>query len=114
MANNSKHLDKPIDKYIHGKRVLNQFNLFHLNEYSKTDIIKVLDTYFKFMVVRHPMDRLVSSFHDKLNPGNKPYKESMGADILKEFRPWVKTEEAETGENVTFNEFIQYIVKYQR
>ena len=58
LANNTS--DEPVDEsnqhiMIHAH--MKQFNLYRLAKASKADIKYKLDNYFKFMVVRHPMDR---------------------------------------------------------
>ena len=47
----------------------------------------MLKTYYKFMVVRHPFDRIVSAYIDKLLPRHDGYRKQMGTKILKMLHP---------------------------
>jgi hypothetical protein len=51
---------------IHHERVMEYVGIKTLNKYSKEEIDFRLKSYFKFMVVRHPFDRLISAFNNKL------------------------------------------------
>ena len=44
---------------------MNTIGLKQLSQYSQEDISERLESYFKFMVVRHPFDRLVSTYQQK-------------------------------------------------
>ena len=48
---------------VHSKRVYRYVDLF--SELSPSAKQQVLDSYFKFMFVRHPLERLVSAHRDK-------------------------------------------------
>ncbi len=48
---------------------------------------EMLKTYYKFMVVRHPLDRLVSAYVDKLVPREDGYRKQMGTKILQMLHP---------------------------
>ena len=112
LAQNSGGLDTTIDKYIHGKHMLKEYNLVHLDEYNKTQILHILDNYFKFLVVRHPLDRLVSTYRDKFLIGNQAYQENTGSRILREFRPGADKETIRLGKGVTFKELVQFVIKH--
>ncbi|XP_050734197.1 carbohydrate sulfotransferase 11-like isoform X2 [Eriocheir sinensis] len=66
-----------------------------------------LQTYKKFMFVRHPFERVLSAFRDKMERPNELYDfhNMIGKKIEEHYRG---TTEAE-GHNVTFSEFIRYI-----
>lgn len=67
-----------------------------------------LQTYKKFMFVRHPFERAVSAFRNKLEERDGVVEfSSTGKKIEKKYRG---TTEAK-GHNVTFSEFIRYISK---
>ena len=53
----------PSDLEVHSRRVYRYVDLF--NELSPAAKQRVLDSYFKFMFVRHPFERLVSAHLDK-------------------------------------------------
>lgn len=83
-----------------------------------------LKTYFKFMIVRNPLERLVSGFRNKLEPPlnfdrRERFPDSVKVHILERYRgstlhQWTRVAKvnktrAETA--VTFQEFVQYYVE---
>ena len=64
------------------------------------------------MVVRHPLERLASFYHDKLEKGydSQWFKKNMGSNMLRLYRSHVPHEKLFSGEGVRFEEFIQYII----
>ena len=50
---------------VHNFEYMRSRGIRRLSTYSKDEIRKRLKTYFKFLVVRHPMQRLVSAFRSK-------------------------------------------------
>ena len=100
-----------MEKRVHGKSYLAKFNISVLSHYKKHDIIDRLERYYKFVVVRHPLDRLVSGYKDKLAGNNRYYERGLGRRILQQFRPRADASTIATGKGVTFNEFAQYIIR---
>lgn len=91
----------------------NTFGLLRpLSDYSSDEIIFRLSTYYKFVFVRNPIERLTSAFRNKfVQTQNRPiFREIFGSYILKRYRPNTPREQRRKGEGVTFREFIQYIV----
>ena len=77
----------------------------HLSDYTEEERAKRLKTYFKFVYVREPLQRLLSAYKDRFIrlPG---YSKNMRKDIVQALRPQDFQPE---GENfVSFSEFIQY------
>jgi len=68
-----------------------------------------LSTYFKFVFVRHPLDRLLSAFRDKfrLVPA---YMLSYGRRIVRRYRANATAESLERGHDVTLEEFVRFTV----
>ena len=115
LANNSdveefKH-QLPMEYGIHHPGVLKQYNLLHLSQYNRTDILYRLEHYFKFMVARHPFTRLVSAYKDKMRGDNLFYRKYVHEKILTKLRPGFNITTA-TDEGATFSEFIQYYIQY--
>jgi hypothetical protein len=115
LANNS--LDKPLaDDYQIMKLHyggLKDFNIKRLIEFNVTMRRSLLndDSYFKFLVVRHPFDRVHSAYVNKFASNtDEGFKQVKGSQILKLFRPNVSKAELDTGEGITFQEFVRFIL----
>ena len=116
LCNNSMPTPLKPDHQMHWqkwKQCLPDNNVYFLgadNRYRKQQIIDRIMTYYKFIVVRHPLDRLSSIWKDKLGDQNEWYPEHMGSKILSLYRRSLSRKEIKAGKGVYFNEFIQYIL----
>ncbi len=82
----------------------------HLSEYNTSNNSKRLVTHFKFLFVREPFHRLLSAYKDKFFGKNRVYTNRLRQTIIKAYRPQdVETVGTKTN-NVTFTEFLKYIV----
>ncbi|KAK4328001.1 hypothetical protein Pmani_001572 [Petrolisthes manimaculis] len=72
-----------------------------------------LRTYTKFLLVRHPMERLVSAYRNKLvrnSTSSTDFKKRFGISILKKYRKGQgHLNESTSGHGVTFSEFVSYL-----
>ncbi|CAH1394301.1 unnamed protein product [Nezara viridula] len=90
----------------------NRLSLLTLSNFTYTEIKYLLSTYTKFLFVRHPFERLLSAFRNKLE---YKYNRSMyfhnrfGKYIVKNYR--TKPNNASNGDDVTFAEFTAYLAK---
>ncbi|XP_047498161.1 carbohydrate sulfotransferase 13-like isoform X2 [Penaeus chinensis] len=77
---------------------------------QKAMVDEALATYKKFLFVRHPFDRVLSAFKDKLESTDKTsvydFHKEIGAKIQKKYRTEGASPE---GHNTTFSEFIRFI-----
>ncbi|XP_077992531.1 carbohydrate sulfotransferase 11-like [Glandiceps talaboti] len=69
--------------------------------------------YTRFIFVRHPFKRILSAYRNKFELPDEwgvKYQRNFGTKIIKQYR-WNATQHSlETGDDVTFPEFIQYIL----
>ena len=69
--------------------------------------------YFNFVITRHPLERLVSAYRNKLEKplSGKYFQHVYGSKMLKMFRKDLKPEEYHAGKGVTFKEFANFVLK---
>ncbi|XP_067105479.1 carbohydrate sulfotransferase 8-like [Osmerus mordax] len=98
---------------IHHEKVHNSV-LRTLNTFQQKDITKRLQTYTKMLVVREPLQRLVSAYRDKFENPNVYYHPRFGIPIISKYRANASKDALMTGHGVTFQEFIQYLLDVYR
>lgn len=101
-----------------------------LSQLPKNEAISSLENYTSFIMVRHPFERLVSAYRNKFSDTaysnyfhvsclkSQVYQDSYrfqfqdryGRYIIKKYRLEASTVEG-GGENVTFHEFVSYLIK---
>ncbi|CAB1457776.1 unnamed protein product [Pleuronectes platessa] len=86
-------------------------NLRTLSEYSTSQINQRLRTYLKFVFVREPFERLVSAYRNKFTRSyNTAFHKRYGTKIVRRHRPDPQPEALERGNDVSFEEFVYYLV----
>ncbi|XP_011685749.1 PREDICTED: carbohydrate sulfotransferase 11-like isoform X1 [Wasmannia auropunctata] len=84
-----------------------------LNNYTLPEIQKKLATYDKLIVVRHPLERLLSAYRNKLETKHeksaKYFQTRFGKKIVKRYRLNATEESLRNGDDVTFREFVDFV-----
>ncbi|CAL1528957.1 unnamed protein product, partial [Lymnaea stagnalis] len=76
----------------------------HLSEFPINDIIYRINTYYKFVFVRDPFERLLSAFIDKFSPPRPGYFEKIAKNIVRIYR-----KSSFHWKPIAFPEFIEYV-----
>ncbi|MEE6502127.1 hypothetical protein FKM82_004419 [Ascaphus truei] len=86
-------------------------NLRALSEFSTPEINYRLRNYLKFVFVREPLERLVSAYRNKFTRTyNTAFHKRYGTKIIERHRRDPSHEALERGDDVTFEEFLYYLV----
>ncbi|KYN16897.1 PREDICTED: carbohydrate sulfotransferase 11-like [Trachymyrmex cornetzi] len=84
-----------------------------LNNHTLPEIEKKLATYDKLIVVRHPLERLLSAYRNKLETKHEKsaryFQTRFGKKIIKKYRPNATEESLRNGDDVTFREFVDFV-----
>nr|XP_057940620.1 carbohydrate sulfotransferase 11-like isoform X2 [Doryrhamphus excisus] len=89
-------------------------NLRALSEFSVPEINRRLRTYLKFVFVREPFERLVSAYRNKFTRSyNTAFHKRYGTKIIRRHRTKPDPEALEKGNDVSFQEFVRYLVDPQ-
>lgn len=85
--------------------------LSYLDTFPPAGIKYRFHHYKKVMFVRDPLERVLSAFRNKfLQKGNSYFKLHFGKTIIKRYRENPSNESLTKGEDVTFTEFVQYLL----
>lgn len=85
-----------------------------LRNFTLETAVHLLNTYTKFIFVRHPFERLLSAFRNKLERNSirsKYFQSRVGRYIVKTFRANPNNSSLQNGDDVTFDEFTVYLSK---
>ena len=106
------------EKFPYPKDPHDPDNFYRPESYSEEELRSRLKEYAKFMFVRHPMERLVSAYRDKFVNNNRSQEKwffsRYGRKIIKRYRANATRESFAKGHDVTFAEFVQYVIDLPR
>ncbi|XP_049574732.1 carbohydrate sulfotransferase 8 isoform X1 [Syngnathus scovelli] len=85
-----------------------------LNSFDRQGIMRRLNSYTKVMFVREPFERVVSAYRDKFENPNDYYHKGFGRPIISKYRPNATKSALASGNGVTFQEFVQYLLDVHR
>ena len=85
---------------VHKDEKMEEYGLRRLNAFRKEEIHKILASYYKFMVVRHPFERLVSAYRNKFEDKTHVKPHFHVEDIIAQ----------DHGTEVTFSKFVKYLM----
>ncbi|KAF7284041.1 hypothetical protein GWI33_022660 [Rhynchophorus ferrugineus] len=88
-------------------------NSLRLSEFPKEEITQMLKEYTLFLIVRHPFERLLSAYRNKFSDNltsSKYFQERYGRQIIKKYRPTATDNDLNSGANVSFSEFISFLL----
>ena len=89
---------------------LMKLKIRYLSEYRPTIMKSRLENYKSFMIARNPFERILSAFRDKFERHNTLFHTQIGKKIIRLFRENASRESLNKGHDVTFPEFVKYII----
>ena len=97
---------------VHQDWFLRSVGLKLLGDYREAEASHRLETYRKYMFVRHPLERILSAYRDKFTKRNKytiRFHHKYGRNIIRRYRKSPNEWSLRSGSDVTFAEFIKYL-----
>lgn len=88
--------------------------LQHLSHFELDDVLQRIRTHTKVLFIRDPFERLVSAFRDKFENPNNYYHTAFGRAIISRYRANASQRALNSGDGVTFREFVQYLLDPRR
>ena len=102
----------PPGNSINDWQLLKTYGLDDLRIYKPAEIRYRLENYYSILTVRHPFERLESTFREKFrNSQNKVYMKTVAQKIIAKYRTSnysSMSTENRSAEQVTFEEFLRY------
>ncbi|XP_066288166.1 carbohydrate sulfotransferase 14-like [Branchiostoma lanceolatum] len=103
-----KVLDGKIENVEKRVKMDHRKDLVFLSDLPADEVKSRLESYYKFMFVRDPMQRLLSAYRDKFaNKAIVDFPLRYGRDIIRKYRANAPTNV--NGTDMTFSEFVHYL-----
>ncbi len=96
---------------IHSTARLHKLGLRYLHTYTQREIEKRLKSYFKFMFVRNPLERVLSAYRNKMEKRPQDFKPIYKNRILRHKYPNMTLAELEKTNHVEFQDFVDYLIR---
>ncbi|XP_063442872.1 carbohydrate sulfotransferase 8-like [Mytilus trossulus] len=84
------------------------------DEWKLSDLNSMMENTDKIMFVREPYSRVLSGYVDKLFAPNNVYWDMSGRSMLKKTRDGANNHSLSCGHDVSFPEFVKYIIKSEK
>ena len=82
-----------------------------LGDFSLAERHEMIKTYFKFMFVRHPLERLVSAYrHRVMGTKRADLHRQYAIEIVQKYRVLKNKSKPIKGDDVTFHELVKYLL----
>ena len=105
------NLDEKYITNLTGPQVQLISSFVTLDHFTKEEIQKRIDSYYKFMFIREPLERLLSAYNHKFaSPENTYFPKIFGRQIIRDHRKNASQESILRGDDVTLDEFIDYLL----
>lgn len=91
---------------VHWPGTLRKYGMQYLPSYTPAEAEDRLERYFKYLMVRHPFDRIVSAYRDKmLQPDEECYQQEVLAVVKENVR-----KDQNDNSTIKFDEFVKFLL----
>lgn len=84
--------------------------VYPLHHFKDQELMDRVKNYYKVILVRHPLVRLLSAYRNKFVEPNTVYRETVGTKIIKKYRANATEHSLGHGNDVKYEEFVQFLI----
>ena len=113
LTSDAFHTTTPSASYFVDDGIVHTDGMLPLNKYRAVQAKSMLINFRKVMFARHPLDRLAFVYYKNVIIGlgtGGDFNMKHGRTIIRKFRTNPSKDSLRTGRNVTFSEFVKYII----